>query len=88
MDYRYRTRVSYIQTSLHRILNALNTVCDVFTLLEDVEESSLLVEQDWGMFEGTGLVKGRILYEKEYEHLQVIFQRITARKGASRSITL
>ena len=37
----------------------------------DVEESSLLVEQDWGMFEGTGLVKGKILYEKEYEHLQV-----------------
>ena len=23
------------------------------------------------MFEGTGLVKGKILYEKEYEHLQV-----------------
>lgn len=30
------------------------------------------MEQDWGMFEGTGLVKGKILYEKEYEHLQVI----------------
>ena len=29
------------------------------------------MEQDWGMFEGTGLVKGKILYEKEYEHLQV-----------------
>lgn len=39
--------------------------------MKDVEESSLLVEQDWGMFEGTGLVKGKILYEKEYEHLQV-----------------
>lgn len=26
------------------------------------------------MFEGTGLVKGRILYEKEYEHLQVILK--------------
>lgn len=66
----------------------LNTVCDVFTLIEDVEESSLLVEQDWGMFEGTGLVKGRILYEKEYEHLQVRLKLITASKVALRSMIL
>lgn len=45
----------------------------------DVEESSLLVEQDWGMFEGTGLVKGKILYEKEYEHLQVDFNAFASR---------
>jgi 2,3-bisphosphoglycerate-dependent phosphoglycerate mutase len=43
---------------------------DLAAWITDVEESSLLVEQDWGMFEGTGLVKGKILYEKEYEHLQ------------------
>jgi hypothetical protein len=39
--------------------------------ISDVEESCLLVEQDWGMFEGTGLVKGKELYPNEYEHLQV-----------------
>ena len=36
----------------------------------EVEESCFLCEQDWGLFEGTGLVKGRLLYPREYEHLQ------------------
>jgi len=30
----------------------------------DVEESVFLVEQDWGMFEGTGLQKGKLLYPR------------------------
>ena len=76
--------------------------CGIYCNLSvtDVEESCLLVEQDWGqlhryyvisllelylisvillpsflvsgMFEGTGLVKGKLLYEREYEHLQVL----------------
>ena len=53
------------------IYESLLFIYQWFIEIVDVEESSLLVEQDWGMFEGTGLVKGKILYEKEYEHLQV-----------------
>ena len=44
---------------------------DLAKWVTHVQEEVVLVEQDWGIFEGGGLVRGKELYPREYEHLQV-----------------
>ena len=43
---------------------------DLAKWVTEVQEEVVLVEQDWGIFEGGGIVRGKELYPREYEHLQ------------------